>query len=134
MSTQIIYKYNIGDTVQIKTKFDGIASNGLIKNAGKVVTIIACRYYGEPCYKFAELADCGWFTEGSIKGRVNPFVIFAGDSRDELEAIASAPTRRTAIAIAKELQNDYSLVEATYMPEENEDTNTIIYAHYEEVI
>lgn len=134
MSTQIIYKYNIGDTVQIKTKFSGIPSSGLIEHAGKVVTIIDCRYYGEPCYKFAELTDCGWFTEGSIKGRINAFVVFAGDSRDDLEPIASAPTKRTAIAIAKELQSDYSLVEAIYMPEENEDTNTIIYAHYEEVI
>ena len=95
---------------------------------------ISRRPYGEPCYKFAELADSGWFTEGSIKGRVSPFVIFAGDSREDLEPIASAPTKQTAITIAKALQSDYSYVEATYMPEENEDTNTIIYAHYEEVI
>ena len=134
MNNTITYKYNIGDIVQIKTKFDSTASVGLKKLAGEVVTIIDCRYYGEPCYRFAELDPShGWFTESCIRGKVNPFVIFAGDAQDDAEPIASAPNKATAIRIAKAVQGEYSYTEAIYMPEDDDDTNEVIYVHYEEV-
>lgn len=133
MNNTTTYKYNIGDTVQIKERFGSTASISARQLAGTIVTIVDRRNYGGPCYKFAGLGEKGWFTEGCIKNKVNPFVVFVGDSRDDLEPIASAPTRQTAINMAKALQSEYSLVEVIYMPEEDEDTNEVIYAHYEEV-
>lgn len=133
MNYNIIYKYKVGDTVQLKTEFDHSASCGLNALAGEIVTIIDCRYYGVPCYKFAKYESCGWFTEGTIKGKVNPFIVFVGSSREDLEPIASAPNKVTAIRIAKSVQSEYSYVEAIYMPEEYEDTNEVVYIHYEEV-
>jgi hypothetical protein len=133
MNNVITYKYNIGDTVQIKERFFSTASSGLKELTGKVVIIVDRRFYGDPCYKFAGLEESGWFTEGTIKCKINPYVIFVGDSRDDLEPIASAPSKETAIGMAKAVQSEYSYIEVTYMPEEDEDVNDIVYMHYEEV-
>ena len=133
MNNVIIYKYNIGDTVQIKERFSSTASIGLKELAGDIVTIIDRRFYGDPCYKFAGLEDSGWFSEGTIKCKINPYVIFVGEFKDDLEPIASAPNKETAIRIAKAVQGEYSYIEAVYMPEEDDDANDVVYIHYEEV-
>lgn len=132
MNKEIKYKYNFGDTVQVKKRFRGIASDGLKALAGKVVTIIDRRYYGEPCYKFEGLADSGWFTESVIKCKVNPYVVFVGDSRDDLEPLEAVSSKAAAVSSAKTAQSEYSCVEAIYMPEDDENTHEIVYSHYEE--
>lgn len=62
----------------------------------------------------------------------NPYVIFAGDSRNHLEPRKSAPTKESAIEIAKELQEKWHCVEATYMPEDDLDINEVVYSYYKE--
>lgn len=64
------YKYNIGDTLQFKKRFSSTASNVLKELAGKTVKVIDRRCYEMPCYKFEGLEDKGWFTEGTLKGKV----------------------------------------------------------------
>lgn len=62
----------------------------------------------------------------------NPYVIFAGDDKDHLEPLKSAPTEESAIEIAKNLQQKWNCVEATYMPEDDLDVNEIVYSYYKE--
>ena len=62
----------------------------------------------------------------------NSYVIFAGNTRDNLQPISSAPTKKSAIADAEALQSKYSCVEAIYMPEDNLDINKIVYRKYKE--
>lgn len=62
----INYRYNVGDTVQLKTSFAPSASCGLKELAGHVVTITERRGYNGPCYKFEGLDS--WFQERTIAG------------------------------------------------------------------
>lgn len=62
----------------------------------------------------------------------NSYVIFAGNTRDNLQPISSAPTKKSAIADAEALQSKYPCVEAIYMPEDNLDINKIVYRKYKE--
>lgn len=127
----IKYTFNIGDTVQFKNKFHHTASCSLKTLAGRIVKVVDQRYYGRPCYKFEGLEDEGWFTEGCIQAvKSNPYVVFAGERKGELEPIISAENKKTAIAEAKKLQATYSCVEAIYMPEDDLDINKIVYSHY----
>lgn len=64
------YKYNIGDTVQFKKQFSSTASCGLKEMAGKVVKVVDRRRYERACYMFEGFEDKGWFSEGTIKGKV----------------------------------------------------------------
>ena len=121
------YKYAVGDTVQFKKRFQSIASCGLKEMAGKVVKILDRRCYEVPCYKFEGFEDKGWFTEGTIKGKVYPYIIFGGI--EPLEAVSS---EESAIEKAKAIQNNYSRVEVIYMPEDDVDTNVIVYSYCEE--
>lgn len=129
--SKVNYKYNIGDTVQFQEEFGPTATCGLKQHAGEIVKVVDQRYYGRPCYKFEGLEDEGWFTEGCIQAvKSNPYVVFAGERKGELEPIISAETKKTAIAEAKKLQATYSCVEAIYMPEDDLDINKIVYSHY----
>ena len=62
----------------------------------------------------------------------HPYLIFAGNSKDDLEPLMSAPDRATAISEAIRLEATNKCVEATFMPEENDDVNVIVYARYKE--
>lgn len=130
----INYKYNIGDTVKIKENIHPSASPTLKSLAGEVVVIIDRRCYEQACYMFEGLEHEGWFTERSIEGKYeltsNPYVIFVGNSKDELEPINSVATRQEAINAVATLKNSYPFVEATFMPETNEDINKVICYHY----
>lgn len=128
------YKYNIGDIVQFKEKVNPSASSSLKSLAGRIVKVVAQRYYGKPCYKFEGLEDDGWFTEGCITTVTsNPYVVFVGDTKDDLYPYLSSSTKKLAVEAAKELTAKYCCVEATYMPEDNDDINEIIYSNYVEV-
>jgi hypothetical protein len=139
---KVNYKYNIGDTVQFRNELPDSASTGLSEHAGKTVKIVEQRYYGGPCYKLEGLEEAGWFTEpcfmslptATSKQRLdsNAYVVFAGSSKEELQPVFSAPTKRSAVAKAKKLATEYNCVEATYMPEDNDDINEIVYSNYVE--
>lgn len=60
----------------------------------------------------------------------NPYVIFASNSKEDLEPIVSAPTKESAIVEAKKLQDKFLCIEAIYMPIDDLDTNKIIYSYY----
>lgn len=62
----------------------------------------------------------------------NSYVVFAGNTRGNLQPISSAPTKKSAIADAEALQSKYPCVEAIYMPEDNLDINKIVYRYYKE--
>lgn len=131
--SNVNYKYNIGDTVQFKNDFHSSASCALKALAGKIVTIVDRRCYEKPCYKFEGLEKEGWFTEGTFTEITsNPYVIFVGTSRDDLEPVEAVPDRKSAIAAAIKLQDQYPFVEATFMPEDDEDINEVIYLYYTE--
>ena len=126
----IKYTFNIGDTVQFKNKFHHTASCSLKTLAGRIVKVVDQRYYGRPCYKFEGLEDDGWFTEGCVTPVTsNPYVVFVGDTKDDLYPYLSAPTKKTAVEKAKELTAKYCCVEAAYMPEDNVDVNKIVYTN-----
>lgn len=59
----------------------------------------------------------------------NPYVIFVGHAADDLQPFASAPDQMFAINRAIELQDVFPCVEAVYMPEEDIDTNEIVYTN-----
>lgn len=60
----------------------------------------------------------------------NPYIIFVGHSADNMQPHKSAPDQETAINIAMELRDIYPCVEATFMPEDDLDTNDIVYSYY----
>ena len=60
----------------------------------------------------------------------NPYIIFVGNAPGELEPYKSAPDSESAIDIAIQLADAYSCVEAIYMPEDDLDTNDIVYSNY----
>lgn len=60
----------------------------------------------------------------------NPFIIFVGEARDNMQPHKSAPDICSAILDGKSLVDSYPCVEVTYMPEDNLDANEIIYSHY----
>jgi hypothetical protein len=139
---KVNYKYNIGETVQFRNDFPDSASTELSKHTGETVKIVEQRYYGGPCYKLEGLEEAGWFTESCFmnlptatsKQRIdsNAYVVFAGSSKEELQPVFSAPTKRSAVAKAKKLATEYNCVEATYMPEDDDDINEIVYSNYVE--
>lgn len=127
------YKYNIGDTIKFKDKVNSSASCSLKKLAGSVVKVINRRYYGKPCYMFEGLEQEGWFTEGCLTAvSSNPYVIFVGDTKDDLSPYKSVSNKKLAVKTAKELATEYRCVEAIYMPEDNDDINDIVYSNYVE--
>lgn len=48
---QIIYKYNVGDTIKFKSKFPPSASVGLHKLAGTAGKIVGKKYFAKPFYE-----------------------------------------------------------------------------------
>lgn len=63
----IIYKYEIGDTVMFKCTFHPTASCSLLKLSGKTAVVTDRRDYNGPVYKL-EGYD-GYFTEDCFAGR-----------------------------------------------------------------
>ena len=132
--SQVNYKYNIGDTVQIKKNIHPSASCDVKKLAGQVVRIVDRTCYEQACYMFEGLEHLGWFTDRTIEGECemtsNSYVIFVGDTKDDLQPISSVATKESAISSVAELKHKYPCVEAVFMPEYNEDINEVICCHY----
>lgn len=59
----------------------------------------------------------------------NPYVIFVGHKADDLQPFESAPNERSAIEAAQQLQTRFPYTEAVYMPEDNVDTNEVVYSN-----
>ena len=59
-----------------------------------------------------------------------PYVIFVGTAIDNLQPEIASPTEQDAIMLAKSLQDEFSFVEAVYMPEDDLDTNKVVYANF----
>ena len=60
----------------------------------------------------------------------HPYIIFTGNTKDEMYPVSSAPDCSTAISEAIKLEATNKCVEATFMPEDNDDVNVIVYARY----
>ena len=58
----------------------------------------------------------------------NPYVIFVGYSADNLQPFSAAPTQEDAIQRAIALKDTFPCVEAVLMPEDDIDTNEVIYS------
>ena len=59
-----------------------------------------------------------------------PYIIFVGKSPDVLEPFEAAPDQNSAINRALQLQDTYSCVEVSLMPEDNLDVNELVYSYY----
>ena len=59
----------------------------------------------------------------------NPYVIFVGQSKDNMQPFESAPSERDAIQQAQQLQTMFKYTEAVYMPEDDVDTNEVVYTN-----
>ena len=60
----------------------------------------------------------------------NPYVIFAGETADDLYPVDTAFTKEEAISKAADLwQKTKKCVEATYMPEDDIDTNVVVWSN-----
>ena len=58
----------------------------------------------------------------------NPYVIFVGHAADNLQPFESAPTQEDAIQRAIASKDAFPCVEAVLMPEDDIDTNEVIYS------
>lgn len=127
---QSIYKYDIGDLVQFKDEYSPTASLDLSKLVGTRAVIADRRDYNGPCYQLVGLEDCGYFKEHVFVDIYShyPFVIFAGDTTDTLQPIASANTEELAIEKAKYLRGAHRCIEAVYTPDDN--INEVVYSYY----
>lgn len=59
----------------------------------------------------------------------NPFVIFVGETKNNLEPMIAAPNLLSALSQAQELASEYPCVEVTYMPEDDVETNEVVFSH-----
>lgn len=59
----------------------------------------------------------------------NPYIIFVGHKADDMQPFESASSQNAAVKRAIELQDAFPCVEAVYMPEEDLDTNEVVYYH-----
>lgn len=60
----------------------------------------------------------------------NPYVIFSGETKDDLYPVDTAATREEAVAKAANLWYETKkCVEATYMPEDDDDTNVVVWSN-----
>jgi hypothetical protein len=57
----------------------------------------------------------------------NPYIIFVGHKADDMQPFESAATQEEAVNKAIELRDAFPCVEAVYMPEEDIDTNEVVY-------
>jgi hypothetical protein len=57
----------------------------------------------------------------------NPYVIFVGHRTDDMQPFDTAATELAAINRVDELKDAFPCVEAVYMPEEDLDTNEVVY-------
>ena len=57
----------------------------------------------------------------------NPYVIFVGQTKDNLQPFESAPSERDAVQQAQQLQTMFAYTEAVYMPEDDLDINVVVY-------
>ncbi len=58
----------------------------------------------------------------------NPYVIFVGHRADNLQPFSAAPTQEDAIQRAISLKETFPCVEAVLMPEDDFDTNEVVYS------
>lgn len=65
----------------------------------------------------------------------NPYVIFSGETKNDLYPVGAAPTKEEAISRAKALallgkvKPEYKCAEAVYMPEDDDDTNEVVWSN-----
>ena len=58
----------------------------------------------------------------------NPYVIFVGYRADNLQPFSAAPTQEDAIQRAIALKDTFQCVEVVFMPEDDLDTNDLVYS------
>ena len=59
----------------------------------------------------------------------NPYIIFVGHTADNLQPFESAPNEQLATEVAQQLQTMFPYTEAVYMPEDEVDTNEVVYSN-----
>lgn len=64
-----------------------------------------------------------------------PYVIFTGETKNDLYPVGAAPTKEEAISRAKALallgkvKPEHKCAEAVYMPEDDDDTNEVVWSN-----
>ena len=58
----------------------------------------------------------------------NPYVIFVGSEKDNMQPFDTAPTDKAAIERAIQLKDVFPFTEAVFMPEDDIDTNEVVYS------
>ena len=58
------------------------------------------------------------------------YIVCVGNSIEDLEPEIASPTEHDAIMLAKSLQDEFSFVEVVYMPENDCETNRVVYANF----
>lgn len=74
--------------------------------------------------------DFGFDEEEEAEEHSNPYIINVGESRFNMQPFKSAATEEEAIALVDALHKVYRCVDAVYMPEDDLDTNELIYSWY----
>lgn len=59
-----------------------------------------------------------------------PYMVFVGDLKEHLHPMQGTADEATAVEAAKRYQKAYKFVEAVFMPENDSNTNTVIYKNY----
>ena len=58
----------------------------------------------------------------------NPYVIFVGSKKDDLQPFDTAATEKAAIERAVQLKDVFPFTEVVFMPEDDIDTNEVVYS------
>ena len=58
----------------------------------------------------------------------NPYVIFVGSEKDDMQPFDTAATEKAAIERAIQLKDVFQFTEVVFMPEDDIDTNEVVYS------
>lgn len=61
---------------------------------------------------------------------MNDYIINVGDKKSDIQPHESASSKRIAILRAQHLAETFRYVDVSYSPEENSDTNEIVWQNY----
>ena len=100
----ITYKYNLGDVVRFKSKFNESASCGLAELAGTQGVVVDRRDYNGPCYKLAGTNQ--FFTEKCFDGSVASKFFTQRDEAVEADTLQGQETKRDTVDSGEFLDSD----------------------------
>lgn len=91
---------------------------------------IAClKYMSEN--EVADMAKANEFLEDNSPERIFDYILNVGQKKDDLIVYCAFLTRAEAITAAKNALNFWNFTEVVYMPEDDPDTNDVVWRSWE---